>query len=209
MDTPEVPESNRRRRNRKRRQEGIPRWLEMAVAVTALITSISSIVLAIGNGNAMDKLVKANSVPYLLGGFSDVTPEGSRILSLDLVNNGVGPAHEKSLRVKVHGRYVLSSAEFLKAVLGSTDAQQFEGTVTKNGVRTRFIRGVATQMVFRIPRTPSNASAWERLKDDESKWDIDYCYCSVFDECWRVSSVWNEPQSVKQCTRDPSHEFMP
>jgi hypothetical protein len=209
MDTPEVPELNHRGRPRRRRQDGLPRWLEMAVAVTALITSISSIVLAIGNGNAMDKLVKANSIPYLLGGFSDVTPEGTRVLSLDLVNNGVGPAHEKSLRVKVHGRYVLSTAAFLNAVLGSGEAQQFAGLVTKNGVRTRFIRGGATQMVFRAPRTPSNASAWERLRNDENNWDIDYCYCSVFDECWRVSSVWNEPQPVKQCTRDPAHEFMP
>jgi len=96
MDTPEVPESNHRRRPRKRGRERIPRWLEMAVAVTALITSISSIVLAIGNGNAMDKLVKANSIPYLLGGFSDVTPEGSRILSLDLVNNGSAPPTRKA-----------------------------------------------------------------------------------------------------------------
>jgi hypothetical protein len=209
MDTPEAPETNHRPRHRKRRGEGLPRWLEMAVAVTALITSISSIVLAIGNGNAMDKLVKANSIPYLLGGFSDVTPQGDRILSLDLVNNGVGPAHEKSLRVKVHGRYVRSSAEFLAAVLGPADARQFEGQVTKNGVRTRFIRGGSTQMVFRIPRMPSNGSTWERLKEDENNWDVDYCYCSVFDECWRVSSVWNEPAPVKQCTRDPPHEFMP
>jgi hypothetical protein len=157
----------------------------------------------------MDKLVKANSIPYLIGGFSDVTPEDLRILSLDLVNNGVGPAHEKSLRVKVHGRYVKSSDELIAAVLGPSEARQFGGHVTKNGVRTRFIPGGRTQPVFKVPRTESNAQAWERLKQDEGNWDIEYCYCSVFDECWWVGSVWAEPRPVKQCTRDERLEFTP
>jgi hypothetical protein len=30
----------------------------------------------------MEKLVQANSLPYLQGGFSDATPEGKRVLSL-------------------------------------------------------------------------------------------------------------------------------
>src|SRR3982751_6580681 len=147
METPEVhvPHPHRRKRGR----EGLPQWLELAVAVTALITSISSIVLAIGNGKSMDKLVRANSSPYLAGGFSDVAPDGANVLSLDLLNAGVGPAHEKSLRVKVDGRYVRSSSELIAASVGSSDARQFADHVIKNGVRTRFIPGGRSQMVFR------------------------------------------------------------
>jgi hypothetical protein len=86
------------------RHGGLPRWLEMLIAVTALITSICSIVIAVHHGKIMEKLVQANSLPYMQGGFSDVQPGGERIMSLDLLNRGVGPAHEQSLRVKSRPR---------------------------------------------------------------------------------------------------------
>jgi hypothetical protein len=207
METPEVhvPHTHRRRR------EGLPQWLELAVAVTALITSVSSIVLAVGNGKTMDKLVKANSIPYLVGGFSDASPQGADVLSLDLYNQGVGPAHEKSLRVKVDGHYVRSMRELYSATIGEQppEPHPFGNQMVKNGVRTRFIAASQQQMIFRIPKTPENATLWDRLQAAQSRWSVEYCYCSVFDECWWVANKWAEPQSVKQCTRDEPHEFLP
>lgn len=204
-----VPHPHRTRG--KRAAEGLPRWLELAVAVTALITSISSIVLAIGNGKAMDRLVKANSIPYLVGGFSDADRQGNDVLSLDLFNQGVGPAHEESLRLKVDGRYVRSMTELYSASLGQRPSgpDPFGDKMVKNGVRTRFIAARDQQMIFRIPKTAGNAKIWERLKTAQSRWGVDFCYCSVFDECWRVPSKWAEPQRVKQCSRDEPNEFVP
>jgi hypothetical protein len=74
------------------RHDALPRWLEMAIAISALTTSISSIIIAVYHGRTMERLVQANSIPYIGGGFSDVSPEGARVLSLDLLNSGVGPA---------------------------------------------------------------------------------------------------------------------
>src|SRR5688572_13072593 len=71
----------------------------------------------------MGKLVQANSIPFVIGGFSDITPEGERVLSLDLLNRGVGPAKQRSLRVKVDDRYVTSVDELLTASLGPEQAQ--------------------------------------------------------------------------------------
>jgi hypothetical protein len=212
METPEVHSPHVPRRRQKRRAEGLPPWLELAVAVTALITSISSIVLAIGNGKSMDKLVRANSIPYLQGGFSDITQEGADVLSLDLFNRGVGPAHEKSLRVKVDGRYVRSTTEFIDASLGPGSAAQAEPALSrmmKNRVPTRFVPGGELQTVFRFARTPQNAQFWDRLAAAQSRWNVDFCYCSVFDECWIVPSKWIEPRPVKECRRDEAHEFFP
>lgn len=211
MDTPEVhpPHSHRRRR---KPGGGIPRWLELVVAVTALITSISSIVLAIQNGRDMDKLVKANSLPYMQGGFSDASPQGADVLSLDLFNPGVGPAHEKSLRITVDGRYVRSMNEFYAASLGAAvlaGPRPFAHEMVKNGVRTRFVAPGQQQMVFRIPKRPDNAQLWDRLDAAQSRWSVDFCYCSVFNECWRVPSKWAEPEPVNECRRDEPHEFLP
>src|SRR6266550_8454238 len=121
MDTPEIHTPHPPKARRARHRDGLPRWLEMTIAITALITSISSIVIAVQHGHTMEKLVQANSVPYLEGGFSTATPEGASVLSLDLLNRGVGPAHEESLRVTVDGRPVKSFADLVAASLGPNE----------------------------------------------------------------------------------------
>jgi hypothetical protein len=82
------------------RHGGLPRWLELLIAVTALVTSISSIAIAVHHGLIMERLVQANC--------------------------GVGPAHEQSLRVKVDGRYVESTSELIRASLGPDLAAEAE-----------------------------------------------------------------------------------
>lgn len=193
------------------RHGGLPRWLELGIAVTALITSISSIVIAVHHGQIMEKLVEANSFPYLQGGFSDATPGGERELSLDFFNRGVGPAHQHSLRVKVDDRYVASTRELIAASLGPEKEEEARNAmlVLRNSVPTRFIPGGESQFVFRIAKTPENAAFWEQLEATQSRWEVDYCYCSVFDECWQVPGKWQEPVPAQVCRRDDPNEFTP
>jgi hypothetical protein len=204
VETPEVHTPHAR-------HGALPRWLEMAIAITALTTSISSIIIAVYHGRTMERLVQANSIPYIVGGFSDVSPEGARVVSLDLLNRGVGPAHERSLRVKVGGRYVTSTKEVLAASLGPEQATEAEKVldISKNMVRTRFIAPSGQQTIFRTVKTDRNARYWDQLEAAQTKWSIEYCYCSVFDECWFVRGKWDEPQPIKECVRDEPHEFMP
>lgn len=189
----------------------LPRWLELTIAVTALITSISSIAIAVHHGHIMEKLVQANSVPYMQGGFSNVTPDGRRILSLDLLNQGVGPAHEQSLRVKVGERYVKSVRELIAASLGEEQAAEAEKALSpiKNQVRKRFIPGGGQQQVFSMVRTDENAHFWDRLNAARAGWDVELCYCSVFEECWQILGAAADPEPVDSCTREEAQEFVP
>ena len=204
METPEVHTPHAR-------HGGLPRWLELLIAITALVTSISSIAIAMHHGKIMEKLVQANSLPYMQGGFSTATPEGDRVLSLDLLNRGVGPAHQRSLRVKVDGRHVKSLSELIGTVVKPDEVTAAHDVLRplKNVVRTRFIPGGQQQMVFRIVRTPENERYWDSLNTAQATWDIEYCYCSVFQECWQVLGVWKEPAPIKECRRDEAVEFVP
>jgi hypothetical protein len=194
-----------------RHSGGLPRWLELLIAVTAFVTSISSIAIAVHHGHVMEKLVQANSLPYMQGGFSDETIEGEKVLSLDLLNRGVGPAHEQSLRVTVGGQYVKSVRELFSASLGPEQAEKARDVLHPlwNRVRTRFIPGGQQQFIFRLAKTAENAAFWDLLNKDEARWDLEYCYCSIFQECWQVRGKWEEPEHVKQCRRDESREFLP
>jgi hypothetical protein len=194
------------------RKGGLPQWLELTIAGTALVTSISSIAIAVHHGEIMEKLVQANSIPFVIGGFSDITTEGERVLSLDLLNRGVGPAKQRSLRVKVDGRYVTSMRELLAASLGPEQVEPATKSLglSMNKVKMRFLApGGALQPVFRTRKTPENAQYWEALEAAQPRFSIDYCYCSVFEECWYVPSKWAEPEPVDECRRDEPNEFMP
>jgi hypothetical protein len=124
----------------------------------------------------------------------------------------VGPAHETSLKVQVDGRYVHSTKELIDASLGPGTAAKAEPLLRrmmKNRVPTRFVPGGQSQAVFRFAKTPENAQFWDRLTAAQSRWNVAFCYCSVFDECWAVPSKWIEPKPVKECRRDDAHEFFP
>jgi hypothetical protein len=206
LEGPEVHQPHARHKG------GLPQWLELTIAGTALVTSISSIAIAVHHGEIMGKLVQANSIPFVIGGFSDITPEGERILSLDLLNRGVGPAKQRSLRVKVDDRYVTSVDELLAASLGAERAQAAAKplAVARNRVKMRFLApGGELQQVFRSVKTPENAQHWELLEAAQPRWSLEYCYCSVFEECWYVASKWKEPEPVDECVRDEPNEFMP
>jgi hypothetical protein len=163
----------------------------------------------------MEKLVEANSIPYLESGISTATPEGAQVLSLDLLNRGVGPAHEESLRVTVDKRPVKSFRDMVVALLGPNDGpkafQVFRETHTlvRNNVPKRFIPAGQQQLVFRLPRTPENARWWDLLVKQQSRWNLTFCYCSVFDECWAEANETADSRPVKQCTRDEATEFTP
>jgi hypothetical protein len=215
METPEIHPPHVPEHKPRGRREGLPRWLELTIAVTALITSVSSIVIAIQHGHVMEKLVEANSIPYLEGGFSTATPEGANVISLDLVNRGVGPAHEESLRVTVDKQPVRSFREFVLASLGAKEGpkayETFHQTHTLivNDVPRRFIPAGQLQFIFKVPRTPENAPVWDLLYKQQSRWNVGFCYCSVFDECWAAPSEFEEVKRVKQCVRDDRLEFAP
>ena len=42
------------------------RWLDLTLALSAMFVSIVSLILAVHSGHAMDRLVAANSWPFLL-----------------------------------------------------------------------------------------------------------------------------------------------
>jgi hypothetical protein len=189
----------------------LPRWLEWTTAISAVIVSVASIFIAIHNGEIENRMLKANSYPHLFGGVSDVNPDGADRISLDLVNNGVGPASERSLKVKIRGRYVTDVKDLVRTIVGPADGDKAAELLKDyhNGVHTRFIAAKDAQFVFRIDKTPQNARYWDLLaaSQDRSEWQIEYCYCSVFEECWAAIGETYTP--VKACKRDEAHEFKP
>ena len=54
------------------------RWLDLTLALSAMFVSIVSLAVAVHHGNAMDRLVAANSWPFLMYSTDNMDPQGNR-----------------------------------------------------------------------------------------------------------------------------------
>jgi hypothetical protein len=97
----------------------------------------------------------------------------------------------------------------LGADAGAKAYAAFEPSLSANKVPKRFIAAGQSRMVFVVPRPTNDAQLWDRLAAQQPRWSVEFCYCSVFDECWAVHGRLNDDRRVKQCTPNEATEFMP
>ncbi|HZZ68998.1 MAG TPA: hypothetical protein VFE18_12565 [Phenylobacterium sp.] len=204
---PEVPEPP----HAPHHGSSLPRWLEWTTAISALVISICSIGIAVYNASIESRLLKANSYPYLVSAFNDGALSGPDLLSVELMNRGMGPADERSLRLKLGGRYVTDVQALIRAAVSPAEADKVVRLLVgvHDNEATRFIAAKDQVVVFQITKTPQNAREWDLLDKGLTSQglEIEFCYCSVFEQCWTVTGTVHTP--VKACVRDPAHEFTP
>jgi hypothetical protein len=180
------------------------RWIDISVAACALTVSITSLFVAIRHGHSMDRmaeanarLVQANSWPLLQRYQSDVGAQGTRVFSLDVVNNGVGPAKVESLEVSWKGHPVRNPRELLE--LCCLKAADGKPPFESSGLMGSVLRAGEVRPIIEFPEDPEH----QQLRDglNISLRDISWsaCYCSVFDECWLSDLQTLHPPTVREC----------
>ena len=80
--------------------------LELAVALAALVTSVTSIWLSLSQGDDMARLVQAQSWPYLEYESSNTGNNGTPEIDIMVRNAGVGPAKVESFSISYDGKPV-------------------------------------------------------------------------------------------------------
>ena len=63
------------------------RWLDLTLALSAMFVSLVSLAVAVHHGNAMDRLVAANSWPFLMYSTDNLDPQGNPRISLRVENS--------------------------------------------------------------------------------------------------------------------------
>jgi hypothetical protein len=181
------------------------RWIDISAAFCALVVSVTSLFVAMRHGQSMErmaeanaKLVQANSWPLLQRFQSDEGPQNTRVFSLYVVNNGVGPAKVETVEVSWKGQPVRNARELIKLCCSNGQSPAEPGVET-SGLMGSVLRAGELRKVIEFPEDTSHAGLTNRLT--VSLHDIEWkaCYCSVFDECWVSDLETMHPQSVKDC----------
>jgi hypothetical protein len=183
--------------------------LDLIVALSALATSAVSIWLAISQGDDMERLVQAQSWPFLGFDSSNVHPNPTtgapeHVMTLVIENLGVGPAKIRTVEVVYEGKAIKGGRDLLRACCDKPDPETEERASTETPFVTsstagRVLRAGQRLELFLWRRGAYDAHRWDQLDQARLKLDMQVCYCSVFEECWIVKNDSNDAQRVDSC----------
>jgi hypothetical protein len=181
------------------------RWLDLTLALSAMFVSIVSLAVAVHHGNAMDRLVTANSWPLLMYGTSNLDAQRNWRISLRVENDGVGPARVQTFEVWWQGQPVPTGPELLRRCC-MTDANTPIDSSTARSlslfigqVASRVIRAGEAEDFLTLELKDANADIWHRLDSARLQLKMRACYCSVFDECWETDLEQTSAKRVGRC----------
>jgi hypothetical protein len=183
------------------------RLVDFSIALSAIVISLISLAVAIHHGRVQERLVAANSWPFLRWSPSHHDEETGQHFSIYIVNSGVGPALLKGLVVRYQGQPVRGWFELLQKCCG---VEQRPGGLDLPSIG--FVRGGKPKGVIlpgdqvtliSLARMPQNPQIWERLSAARGDVKFEACYCSILGECWKSDLQTLDPQPTAQCSGGP------
>lgn len=190
------------------------RWLDITLGVAATIVSLVSLWLGIHSAHSMEKLVAANSYPYLeqsrsmgTGGLMPGTNRGRQRVQYSFINNGVGPARIDWVQLTFKGKPMRNLDELLEACCSGSRHTSNE-LDRRGGVAGALVRPGAALAMFTWDEPTTPNPVFDAMHQHMTDIKIDYCYCSVFDECYVRRHTDARPEPVKEC-KAPEATFRP
>lgn len=183
------------------------RWIDLALALSALILSITSILIAIQNDHAMHNLVTANSWPYLEMGNSNVMDNAS-VIHFDVKNAGIGPALIEKFVVTYDGHAVKDVNDLLAQCCGVQNQDQSRKlNIYVDDVSGRVLPARDTIAFLELTKGNENLDVWEKLNAVRFNVGMSACYSSVFGEHWITTFGNVKPRSVESCDALPGPSY--
>jgi hypothetical protein len=193
-------------------------WAESALAIGAVIIAAASLWVAYDANLTNHQLVASQSWPYLEVFESD-TESGPNTMTLAITNEGIGPAKLESFELFWEGKPQRNPWQLLldccaKAIPGAAQPHDIAALQQDIDLQTSTDQGVVVRAGAAIPfvvlkRNAAGAAIWDALHS--GLWGhltVRYCYCSVFNECWRNTQEFGvaremNPPEVRSCPRPP------
>jgi|GEM_PF-733023 len=216
IEPPEVPHQHAHHEGAPRR--GLAKWFfEAVMPVSVLLMSLGSLYVALHTGSAMDKLVahneklvKAQSTPILEYGTSNYVIETKKhSLSFKIANVGTGPAQLRWLRVRDGDKVYAHFGPWLMSLADEADhalmrqSDVITGTLDDSVLPARDER---LALVWDKPEASQAAllAVWEKANVARGSLAVEFCYCSVFDDCWLKGRSAAKPLPRCEAPLEPS-----
>lgn len=178
------------------------------------MVSLVSLWLALHSAHSMEKLVAANSYPYLelMRNMTSiekdpVTGRSHKRVEYLLVNSGIGPARIEWVQLSYKGKPMADLSELLAACCNMGPEPEIALNRRGNVVGSLVRPGdMISMFAADEPKTPN--PIFDALHHSMKDISQTACYCSVFDECYIRNKDGMKPQPVDECTA-PAKTFRP
>jgi hypothetical protein len=193
------------------------RWLDIILGVSATVVSLVSLWLGLHSAHSMEKLVAANSYPYLelmrstqSPDFLPGTDKRRAAIEYEMVNNGIGPARIEWVELRFKGKPVRNLRALLDACCASWNNENTPtpGLNLRNNISGALVRAGASVKMFTWTEPAATNPSFTALHRQMDDIEYSACYCSVFDECYVQGYKENRPQPVARCVA-PAVPFQP
>ena len=176
--------------------------VEFLVAICALITSVAAIWVAWDQSRIMRAQQHAMVFPVLqTGGFVSTNEETIQI-GVNLANSGVGPALIEAVIPIVNGEEIDSLEQYRSSLPPNYD-------ISWAGIAGRAMAPGDELDAIRISWDRGDITT-DQLNMTVAKWseiDLQFCYCSVFDQCWLTTDDNSRAQPVEACREQETDPF--
>lgn len=185
--------------------------IDLLLALSALMLSIASMIVAIENHHSMKQLVTANSWPYLRHHSNNIGGNGEAAIELGLTNAGIGPALIEKFTMSYQGVPISNTTDLLLHCCAK-DGGELRGmqpdlsTGEMNGLALS-PREKANFLKLRKPAQGPALAVWEMLDKDRFKVETAVCYSSVLGEHWLTRSGDFRPRQVDSCDELPGPAY--
>jgi hypothetical protein len=180
-------------RPRLRLDEGPQRYLASAFAI---VVSLITLWVAVTSNHTQERMLAASTWPTLEYGTGNRDDEGRDLITLELGNNGIGPARLRGVQVFYKGERVRNSVDLLKHCCELHD--QPIQTVT-SGTRGRVLKAGDRITFMAFPKAINPEEIWKRFNQERFKVEVRACYCSVLNDCWNFDSTRTNAEPMKSC----------
>jgi hypothetical protein len=176
--------------------------VDLVIAGCAIGISIISLIIAVAHGRTMNKLVKANSWPFLeleTSNFDEAANES--VISFRIRNTGVGPARLEALSLRYDGKEVRDIRTLMLACCMPPERRgPISSPLATNRATPRVIPAKEALVLLWWQRpTGEETAIWDALDRERFRLTYQGCYCSVFDECWVSPLNGERPTPVEDC----------
>ncbi len=174
--------------------------LQTILAVAGVFTGAVALWAALTETDAVRKQQLASVLPDLVFAQSYNEAGDEARFTFLAVNNGIGPARVRAMRVRVDGEARRDWSAMLTA-LGAGDSYRYG----QSQIAGRLVRSGELIEVFQS-RDPKVV---DLILQNRTRIEVDVCYCSVFDECWTpTDDVTALPTSVERCPDYGEEQFL-
>jgi hypothetical protein len=184
------------------------RLLDFAIAGSAILISLISLGVAVHLGQVQQRLVAANSWPFVQFASWSSSETGTQMVAVGISNDGAGAAILKSLVVRYQGKVIRGYVELLQACCGLPQGVTKADLESIGPLEESSLIGVlrAREKVtmLKLVRTSSNVELWQRFSAARGALTFQGCYCSIVGDCWTSDLHTLDPRPVKSCHKDPS-----